>query len=74
MNTEEFENMYSAFKTTMEMMEDREYFVPQNLKQINLQEFQEKYTTFKNDNALIFIFDHLHSQKKNLVYFVNTPV
>ena len=74
MNTEEFENMLSAFKTTMEMMEDREYFVPQNLKSQTSEEFLEKFNTFKNDNALIFIFDHIQTQKKILVYFVNTPV
>ena len=74
MNTEEYENMFAAFKTTIEMMEDREYFVPQNLKNLTREDFNEKYTQFKNDNALIFIFDHLHNQKKILVYFVNTPV
>jgi hypothetical protein len=59
MNTEEFETMYSAFKTTIEMMEDREFFVPSNLKTQTKEDFLEKYNAYKNDNALILIFDHI---------------
>lgn len=51
--------MYSAFKTTIEMMEDRSYFVPQSLKNQTREDFLEKFNSFKNDNALIFIFDQI---------------
>ncbi len=72
--SEEFDNLLSAYQTTIEMIEDREYFVPQNLKNFNKQDFQKQYDSFKNENALVYIFDHLHNQKKILVYFANTPV
>lgn len=51
--------MFDAFKTTMEMMEDREYFVPQNLKAITYEKFDEKYKTFKAESSLFYVFDHL---------------
>ena len=68
MNTEEFDNLHSAFETTIEMMEDREYFVPQNLKKLTKEDFKQKFELFKNENALVYIFDHLHNQKKILIY------
>jgi hypothetical protein len=66
--------MFAAFKTTMEMMEDREFFVPSNLKNLSIEDFSEKYDSFKKDNALILVFDHIHNKKKILVYFVHTDV
>ena len=41
---EEIDDLYSAFKTTMEMIEDRGFFVSKSLKQQSIQEFKEKYT------------------------------
>lgn len=34
MQTNEFEQTFQAFKTVLEMMNDRDYFVPQNLQGI----------------------------------------
>ena len=43
MQANEFEQTYMAFKTVLEMVEDRNYFIPQNLQQISELDFQEKY-------------------------------
>lgn len=58
MQANEFEQTFMAFKTVLEMVEDRSYFIPQNLLQFSEQDFQEKYQQFTQDNGMLFIFDH----------------
>ena len=46
MQATEFEQTFMAYRTTLEMMKDRGYFVSQTQQQITEEQFQEKHKTF----------------------------
>lgn len=68
---EEFDDLFSAYQTTLDMVEDRGFFVSKTLKQQSKNEFKEKYTQ-NSEQGMIFIFEHQEEAKKILIYFIKT--
>lgn len=67
--TDEFEDLYSAYRTTLQMMEDRGYFVSKQLKEESKQEFKDKLQK-TTEQTMVLVFESPEDQKKILVYFV----
>ena len=61
-------SIYSAFKTCLEMIEDREYYVSNDLKELTKIELKEKYTQNPNE-GLCMIFTKKDDNEKILVAF-----
>ena len=55
--SDEFMDLYSAYRTTLEMIEDRGYFVSKQLKEENKQEFKDK-TQGGAEQGMVFVFEH----------------
>lgn len=56
MQANEFEQTFMAYKTMVEMMQDRGYFVQQNLLQMTEESFKEKFDVFSQESGMLEIF------------------
>ena len=70
MQATEFEQTFMAYKTMVEMMQDRGYFVQQNQLNMTEESFKEKFNVFSQESGMLEIFEHVKEERKILVYFV----
>jgi DNA-directed RNA polymerase I, II, and III subunit RPABC1 len=70
MDSDNINCLFNAFRTSLEMMEDRGYFVPSDLKNITTESFKENYENFNTGNGLVYLFNHCENDSKTIVYFV----
>ena len=62
-------DLYSCFRTTLEMVEDRGYFIPKELKETNQESFKENFSRFRIDNGFVLLLTSCDSEGKLLIYF-----
>ena len=64
------DSIFSAFTTCLEMMEDRDYYISQDLKNITKEEFEKKFQ--KNGNGLVMIFSKNSTKNEKLILTFKT--
>ena len=65
---DEITQSYNAYKTILELCEDRNYVVPKDYHDINFETFKYLYNNKKND---IFCEKHKNLKKKIYIKFIN---
>ena len=63
------DDLYSAFRTALEMADDRGYFVSKELQDISTEAFKDNYNRFKLENGFVLLLTKPESEEKLLVYF-----
>lgn len=66
---DEINQSYNAFKTILELCEDRKYIVPSDYRDINFETFKYLYNNKKND---IYCDKHQNLEKKIYIKFINS--
>ena len=66
---DEINQSYNAFKTILELCEDRNYIVPNDYGDINFETFKYLYNNKKND---IYCDKHKNLEKKIYIKFINS--
>lgn len=66
---DEITQSYNAFKTILELCEDRNYIVPADYRDINFETFKYLYNNKKND---IYCDKHKNLEKKIYIKFINS--